>query len=157
MPFRHVDMSRLGDPSAQPERKQTRDEQRDHQGRKKAICLHSSPLHNQQAKAESASGGDSQCIGQAQCLRIVEVELRMGRQTSGSVMNRQRAHVKHRLLEPAMIERKADCHHSTGERCQNEQRSSEREPSIAANRSDELHVPATHATGEMKQEKDKAA
>ena len=33
-------LSRVGDPPAQPERKQARDEQGDHQGRKKAFCLH---------------------------------------------------------------------------------------------------------------------
>ncbi len=116
-----------------------------------------SPLHHQQAKAKPAPGGDSQCIGQAERLRIVEVEIRMRSQTHCPVMNHQRAHVMHGLLEAAMIKCKADGHHSTGKGSQYKQRTGQREPGAATHRGDELHVSPAHTAGEMEQQKNQAA
>ena len=56
-----------------------------------------------------------------------------------------------------MIECKADRHHSAGERCRDKQRLNKREARDAAHRGDQLHVPPTHAAGEMKQKKDQTA
>ena len=61
------------------------------------------------------------------------------------------------LLEAAMIECKADGHHSAGKRRQYKQRTDQREPGAATRRGDELHVSPAHSTGEMKQQKNQAA